>query len=122
MVEDKVFSDSELSDTVLSLNEKVAQLQRELQQERAGVAGYKVGGEPDTKKSVPDAVHAVSGVSKNGNNVGDEVVFCDICDSNTHSIVDCPEIAIDSSRPYCDNCESFVGHWTDECPHGDEMF
>ncbi|KAJ2800741.1 hypothetical protein H4R20_003947 [Coemansia guatemalensis] len=119
MVEDKVFGDSELSDTVASLNEKVAQLQRELQRERASSAGNIAGSEPETNKAVPDIVNSVSEV---GNSASDDVVFCDICDSNTHSIVDCPEIAIDASRPYCDNCESFVGHWTDECPHGDEMF
>ncbi|KAJ2078883.1 hypothetical protein H4R24_004168 [Coemansia sp. RSA 988] len=119
MVEDKVFGDSELSDTVVSLNEKVAQLQRELQRERASGAGSTAGGEAGSEKAISDAVLPVSNI---GNNSSDEVVFCDMCDSNKHSIADCPEIAIDASRPYCDNCESFVGHWTDECPHGDEMF
>ncbi|KAI9503336.1 hypothetical protein BX070DRAFT_235031 [Coemansia spiralis] len=64
----------------------------------------------------------------------EETMYCDICDAASHSIADCPEItstpinvfkqeaSIDSSRPYCDNCEAFDGHWTDECPHGDEMF
>ncbi|KAJ2007772.1 hypothetical protein GGI04_000236 [Coemansia thaxteri] len=64
----------------------------------------------------------------------DEPAYCDICDVRSHGIADCPqlnaapsalfknEVSIDSSRPYCDNCEAFVDHWTDECPHGDEMF
>ncbi|KAJ1661596.1 hypothetical protein EV178_006523, partial [Coemansia sp. RSA 1646] len=65
--------------------------------------------------------------------IDDESLYCDICESSGHAISDCPqmaaptsifkqEVSIDSSRPYCDNCEAFEGHWTEDCPHGDEMF
>ncbi|KAJ2595227.1 hypothetical protein EV177_008182 [Coemansia sp. RSA 1804] len=65
--------------------------------------------------------------------IDDEALFCDICESPGHGISDCPQmttpanifkqdVSIDSSRPYCDNCEAFQGHWTEDCPHGDEMF
>ncbi|KAJ2548984.1 hypothetical protein EV175_004618 [Coemansia sp. RSA 1933] len=82
-------------------------------------------------------VSASSAVHEASNSVveliDDESMYCDICDSPGHVFSDCPQmtapsnifkqrVSIDSSRPYCDNCEEFGEHWTDDCPHGDEMF
>ncbi|KAJ1679840.1 hypothetical protein EV182_001225, partial [Spiromyces aspiralis] len=63
---------------------------------------------------------------------GDDQV-CDICDQPGHSIVNCPSLSapsaifkgnssVDASRPYCDNCEEFDLHWTEDCPNLDETF
>ncbi|KAJ2769160.1 hypothetical protein IWQ56_002662, partial [Coemansia nantahalensis] len=117
LLEDKIFAESELNDRIAALTGEVDRLQRELVRARgAGGAG--------TAASA-DALRAA---------VADEHTYCDICDSRAHGIADCPELAtrpeslfkqdvpVDLSRPYCDNCESFGGHWTDECPHGDDVF
>ncbi|KAJ2378866.1 hypothetical protein IW150_000533 [Coemansia sp. RSA 2607] len=76
---------------------------------------------------------SISKDSANDDDEDSEAMYCGVCDLRTHNITDCPEMVssstlfkqestIDSTRPYCDNCELFNDHWTEDCPHGDEMF
>ncbi|KAF9161121.1 Kinesin protein 1B [Actinomortierella ambigua] len=72
-------------------------------------------------------------------------LFCEICEIEGHDIINCvavfggakstpssskvhsdqtvhdapvfKEEDVDDDRPYCDNCEEFGDHWTDECPN-----
>lgn len=120
MVEDRTFDQFDEHDTTISsLKEENEQLRRQLKQQQTNVEPVK-----------PSSTTSAEASSKDNK----PVVCCEICDSTDHSITECPEIkatsstifkqesSIDSSRPYCDNCESFSSHWTEECPHGDEMF
>ncbi|KAI8320487.1 hypothetical protein GQ54DRAFT_263482 [Martensiomyces pterosporus] len=142
LVEDKIFGESELNDKIAALSDEVDRLQRELQRARAGGGGEAASGH-SSKLHGNDGSGGNNGSGSGSGNVyasaggadlsDDEPAYCSICDEHGHGILDCPSVtspsslfkqdaAIDSSRPYCDNCESFGGHWTDECPHGDEMF
>ncbi|KAJ1730598.1 hypothetical protein LPJ61_002928 [Coemansia biformis] len=131
LVEDKIFGESELNDRITALTGEVGRLKRELGRMR----GTGAAGSPGAAR------HSIDADSKGGDSGDDdcdddddEASYCDICDSRTHGIASCPELAtkpegifkqdvsVDLSRPYCDNCESFGGHWTDACPHGDEIF
>ncbi|KAJ2064109.1 hypothetical protein GGH13_006206 [Coemansia sp. S155-1] len=134
LVEDKIFSESELNDKITSLTGEVERLRRDLQRVQ-GSSGSIATATNDRKgaDSKPTGP-AVNRMPRTEEASDDEPTCCDICDARTHETACCPqlqatpsalfkqEVAIDSSRPYCDNCEAFAGHWTDECPHGDEMF
>ncbi|KAI9596550.1 hypothetical protein BDF19DRAFT_421587 [Syncephalis fuscata] len=75
--------------------------------------------------------------------------YCDICEEDGHDIMSCPAITGTASttttntkaamatdnkntipeeddeqfdRPYCDNCEVFGQHWTEDCPVESETF
>ncbi|KAF9913371.1 CAP-GLY domain-containing linker protein 1 [Linnemannia zychae] len=74
-------------------------------------------------------------------NLDDEVLFCEICEIEGHDIIGCKAVfssnktsmqrqesssSISSTpvpsemgddRPYCENCEEFGLHYTDECPN-----
>ncbi|KAJ1953113.1 hypothetical protein GGI12_006084 [Dipsacomyces acuminosporus] len=131
LVEDKIFGESELNDKVSTLSDEVDRLQRELQRayqnKDSGMPGS------NSKPTQKDSSESYASNTGDAGISDDEAAYCSICDEAGHDILDCPsvtgqshvfkqEASIDSSRPYCDNCESFAGHWTDECPHGDEMF
>ncbi|KAG0048949.1 Kinesin protein 1B [Gryganskiella cystojenkinii] len=67
----------------------------------------------------------------------DEPLFCEICEEEGHDIITCnavfgkngrkmdrssistvdPSETEDDGRPYCENCEEFGLHYTDECPN-----
>ncbi|GJJ70018.1 hypothetical protein EMPS_02367 [Entomortierella parvispora] len=68
----------------------------------------------------------------------DEALFCEICEEEGHDIVTCTavfgsgkygrklehtpfqpaaQVESEDGRPYCDNCEEFGLHFTDECPN-----
>ncbi|KAF9978401.1 Kinesin protein 1B [Actinomortierella ambigua] len=75
----------------------------------------------------------------------DKPLFCEICEVEGHDIISCVAVFggakstpspsktftaqpiadapvfreddIEDDRPYCDNCEEFGDHWTDECPN-----
>ncbi|KAJ1889998.1 hypothetical protein LPJ66_007726 [Kickxella alabastrina] len=154
LVEDKIFSESEMNDKISMLTDEVDRLQREIKRMRSSDPATAVSASSSpavssaadrnaktsrhatgagASKHSPAALTA-NGVISEDDGEDDEPMYCDICDVDTHRIADCPEItgassttlkhesSIDSSRPYCDNCELFADHWTDECPHGDEMF
>ncbi|KAJ2754617.1 hypothetical protein GGI19_002271 [Coemansia pectinata] len=134
LVEDKIFSESELNDKITSLTGEVERLRRDLQRAQ-GSSGAVTTAISDRKgaDSKPTGP-AANRMARTEEASDDEPTYCDICDARTHETACCPQlqatsstifkqdVAIDSSRPYCDNCEAFAGHWTDECPHGDEMF
>ncbi|KAJ1870367.1 hypothetical protein LPJ55_004718 [Coemansia sp. RSA 990] len=112
IVEDKIFKEEEL-------NDRISSLANELDKLRSGNSVAAV--------QKPEELAA----PVNGDIAIDET-YCEICESGDHDIADCPAVTSttpifkqetpDSSRPYCDNCESFCGHWTEDCPHSDEMF
>ncbi|KAJ2725720.1 hypothetical protein GGI07_001088 [Coemansia sp. Benny D115] len=143
LVEDRIFNESELSDRIVQLTEELDRLRREKQRMGNGsgssaatgglsgaddksIASARQSQQPSVQSAPIDEVDEADEI--------DDTSRCPICDVSTHSIDNCPEIngtssalfkqetSIDSSRPYCDNCEEFADHWTDECPHGDEMF
>ncbi|KAJ2736619.1 hypothetical protein IW152_000588 [Coemansia sp. BCRC 34962] len=137
LVEDKIFSESELNDKIALLTGEVERLRRDLRRAQGSsrtntnAAGDCRGAEPEPTGSATVAVNRMLRAEEASD---DEPTCCDICDARTHKTACCPQlqttpsalfkqdVVIDSSRPYCDNCEAFAGHWTDECPHGDEMF
>ncbi|KAF9149758.1 hypothetical protein BG015_008434 [Linnemannia schmuckeri] len=71
----------------------------------------------------------------------DEVLFCEICEIEGHDIISCKAVfsgnktgmrryessssisstpvpsEMEDDRPYCENCEEFGLHYTDECPN-----
>ncbi|KAJ2747815.1 hypothetical protein GGI20_000110 [Coemansia sp. BCRC 34301] len=133
LIEDKIFGETELNEKIAALTREVERLERDLQRAQ------------DSREATTTATGDCQGVDsrlvrtaispkvRTEEPSDDESAYCDICDMRTHTIANCPqlqespsifkqEVAIDSTRPYCDNCEAFAGHWTDECPHGDEMF
>ncbi|KAJ2124381.1 hypothetical protein IW147_001746 [Coemansia sp. RSA 720] len=129
IVEDKVFGEEELNDRIASLTDELGRLQRGQTDLPAIPAKFSAAASQQRSADLPAGATG-AGV---GTIVDDETLFCEICESSDHSIADCPEVtsastifkqetSVDSSRPYCDNCESFCGHWTEDCPHGDEMF
>ncbi|KAJ2685052.1 hypothetical protein IWW39_004528 [Coemansia spiralis] len=132
LVEDKIFSESELNDKIASLSGEVERLRRDLQRAQGSSrASTNVASSAPLLRSPAAAVNRLPTAEEASD---DEPTCCDICDARTHETACCPQlqatpsalfkqdVVIDSSRPYCDNCEAFAGHWTDECPHGDEMF
>ncbi|KAJ2121235.1 hypothetical protein GGH17_005423 [Coemansia sp. RSA 788] len=129
IVEDKVFGEEELNDRIASLTDELGRLQRGQTDLPVIPAKYSASASQQHSADLSAGVTS-AGISTA---VDDEGLFCEICESSDHSIADCPEVtsastifkqetSVDSSRPYCDNCESFSGHWTEDCPHGDEMF
>ncbi|KAF9933302.1 CAP-GLY domain-containing linker protein 1 [Linnemannia zychae] len=76
-----------------------------------------------------------------GNMDDDEVLFCEICEIEGHDIISCKAVfsankagmkkydssssisstpvpsEMEDDRPYCENCEEFGLHYTDECPN-----
>ncbi|KAJ2786556.1 hypothetical protein GGI15_001431 [Coemansia interrupta] len=150
IVEDSVFRDSERSSKIASLTDEVDRLQREIRHLRSSGSNHaldsgsglskdaaaintddEVGG--DDPLSADPSKPYVSRVGADSDHDEDETMYCGVCDVRTHNLSDCPEMitsstlfkqdsAIDSTRPYCDNCELFNDHWTEHCPHGDEMF
>ncbi|KAJ2162753.1 hypothetical protein GGF46_000478 [Coemansia sp. RSA 552] len=116
MVENMTFTESELNDKIASLTDEVDRLRH--MHPAAGAGARARVAEPIIEEAAPDP----------------EQSPCDVCGSADHSIDACPQVnampaslfkqdaPVDSSRPYCDNCESFGLHWTLDCPHDDEMF
>ncbi|KAJ2910457.1 hypothetical protein GGI21_000857 [Coemansia aciculifera] len=138
LFEDKIFGETELNDKIASLTSEVERLQRDLQRAQGSsgastaVTSTRLGVDPALSSTVNPAVRQRTRTEEEASD--DEPIYCDICDVRTHGIANCPQLqasppsifkqdaVIDSNRPYCDNCEAFAGHWTDECPHGDDMF
>ncbi|KAJ2537923.1 hypothetical protein GGF49_006185 [Coemansia sp. RSA 1853] len=129
IVEDKVFGKEELNNHIASLTDKLGRLQRGQTDLPAIPTKFSAAASQQRSADLPAGATG-AGI---GTIVDDETRFCEICESSDHSITDCPEVtsastifkqetSVNSSRPYCDNCKSFCGHWTEDCPHGDEMF
>ncbi|KAF9582288.1 hypothetical protein BGW38_000399 [Lunasporangiospora selenospora] len=80
----------------------------------------------------------VEGRSRTVTNSTDKALFCEICEMEGHDLITCDAVfgsksganagntnlppafsttEVDDDRPYCDNCEEFGDHYTDECPN-----
>ncbi|KAJ1723073.1 hypothetical protein LPJ53_002553 [Coemansia erecta] len=137
IVEDSVFRDSEHSSKIASLTDEVDRLQREIRHLRSSGSSKETDMAAATVSANPLSADLnkpyASRDSANDDDEDSDAMYCGVCDSRTHNLTDCPEMVtssalfkqdtvIDSTRPYCDNCELFNDHWTEHCPHGDEMF
>ncbi|KAF9366650.1 CAP-Gly domain-containing linker protein 2 [Mortierella sp. NVP85] len=73
--------------------------------------------------------------AKTTSDIIDKALYCEICDKEGHDIINCvatfggakpagaseapafTDAQLDDDRMYCDNCEVFGQHYTDECPN-----
>ncbi|CAG8487903.1 8303_t:CDS:2 [Acaulospora morrowiae] len=74
---------------------------------------------------------------------GTPKLYCEICEKEGHDVLSCKAVVQssgenedmlnikdaafnsdtkDGGKPYCDNCEEYGLHWTDDCPNQDETF
>ncbi|KAG9063712.1 CAP-GLY domain-containing linker protein 1 [Linnemannia hyalina] len=91
--------------------------------------------------AVPVRTQSLKASSPVAKPVDDEVLFCEICEIEGHDIISCKAVfsanktdmrryessssisstpvpsEMEDDRPYCENCEEFGLHYTDECPN-----
>ncbi|ORX96774.1 hypothetical protein K493DRAFT_314342 [Basidiobolus meristosporus CBS 931.73] len=128
IVEHKIFREAELEEQITELKKKVEHLDTHTE------ATSPKGEEKrlDEKPGAGSSKAKFSSLSAALTDDEDAELYCELCDSVGHDILSCTMYPIDmngyggyegdSDRMYCDNCEEFDLHWTDECPNQDETF
>ncbi|KAG0378443.1 hypothetical protein BGX24_003844 [Mortierella sp. AD032] len=97
---------------------------------------------PRTQSLKATTMTSSTTASVSGNLEDDEVLFCEICEIEGHDIIGCKAVfsannkngmrryassssisstpvpsEMEDDRPYCENCEEFGLHYTDDCPN-----
>ncbi|KAJ1921369.1 hypothetical protein H4219_000686 [Mycoemilia scoparia] len=151
MIEDRVFKEAELEEEISQLKKELNKYKSRVQAAADSASGTHhnttnaANGEGNgidnaSFEKSNENYHAkdntASGKSNDQNETSEAVAdeeVCDICDKPGHNILDCPTLSapsalfkgsssVDANRAYCDNCEEFDLHWTDDCPNLDETF
>ncbi|KAK9729396.1 hypothetical protein K7432_000277 [Basidiobolus ranarum] len=130
IVEHKIFREAELEEQIAELKKRVDHMDTTSQ------VSSKCEDEPLTERPEKNASNTkFSSLSESLADDLDTELYCELCDSAGHDILSCTaypidmneyngyesDVGDDSDRAYCDNCEEFDLHWTDECPNQDEV-
>ncbi|CEG84582.1 hypothetical protein RMATCC62417_18361 [Rhizopus microsporus] len=99
LVENKVFGDSELEEQLELEKKRVIALERELNQLKHKLL---------TSPSTPPTATTTLPISK---------LHCELCNNDGHDVLSC-----ELSKVYCDNCDQYGVHTTEDCPNQDETF
>ncbi|KAI8385632.1 hypothetical protein BD560DRAFT_321761 [Blakeslea trispora] len=120
LVESRVFGEVDLEEELDSERRKVAALQQELNalkdsasmQVKDILASPTTLGTPSPTLS-PNRKHQEQVSSKH----------CELCENYGHTIMECKNgLSFSENRPFCENCDDFGNHTTEDCPNQDETF
>ncbi|OBZ83358.1 hypothetical protein A0J61_08590 [Choanephora cucurbitarum] len=120
LVESRVFGEADLEEQLNDERKKVIALQKELDaiknrtsiQTKDVLASPMTLGTPSPTLS-PNQKHQDKTPSK----------YCELCESDGHTIMECKsELSLSESKLFCENCDDFGDHVTEECPNQDETF
>ncbi|KAI9320938.1 hypothetical protein BX666DRAFT_2024545 [Dichotomocladium elegans] len=113
LVESRVFGEADLEQTLEMERRRVLELEEELRELKSLRSGSETASL--AKKPAPhDDVHF------------DAKPYCDICEEYGHDVISCTALLKTESKQqmtaYCENCEKYGMHSTDDCPNQDEVF
>ncbi|KAI8347954.1 hypothetical protein B0O80DRAFT_189907 [Mortierella sp. GBAus27b] len=152
LIESKIFREADLEEEVQKRQKQIDRLQKEVSDLKAQVAklGGSAADLPPNGLSSKSSLPGSNGVSKapvrekTTTGSTDKALFCEICEKEGHDVLSCEATfgstkateastkstapvfanttAEDDERMYCDNCEVFGDHYTDECPNESETY
>ncbi|KAF9956650.1 Kinesin protein 1B [Mortierella alpina] len=145
LIESKIFHEADLEEEVQKKQKQIDRLQHEvseLKNQLAKLSNAAFGSSSDLPPNGMGSYASSNGFSKTPAASGektDQSLFCEICEVKGHDLISCvavfggskPKTAgasaapvhssmdhdDDDERPYCENCEEFGLHYTDECPN-----
>jgi CAP-Gly domain-containing linker protein 1 len=143
LVESKIFREADLEEQLERQMQLVKQLQRQLGEGGAS-ANDMVSRSTSMGRGLADDASAagsdgaMSRTRSSRSNRDFSRVYCEICEVEGHDLMSCPKVMgtpsmnmtssnleIDDDeqydQPYCDICESFGAHWTEDCPNANEV-
>ncbi|CAG8550416.1 12898_t:CDS:2 [Funneliformis mosseae] len=144
LIESKIFREADLEEEIQRERGHSKRLKDEVEELREQINEIR---NLDNSNNVLEATIVGNGlISKSSiksNGVEDGTIYCEICEEEGHDIISCKaffgsnssnvtedkksddDIQNESAtedRPYCDNCEEFGLHCTEECPNQNETF
>ncbi|OAQ30806.1 hypothetical protein K457DRAFT_73053 [Linnemannia elongata AG-77] len=120
LIESKIFHEADLEEEVQRKQKQIDRLQQEISDLKRQLSATPSG--PSSSPHMSTMAMPLE---------DDEVLFCEICEIEGHDIISCKAVynanktgmrryessSSISSTPYCENCEEFGLHYTDECPN-----
>ncbi|CAH1760294.1 7409_t:CDS:2 [Entrophospora sp. SA101] len=148
LVESKIFREADLEEeiqrekrTMKLLKDEVDDLKEQLKELRTNGGGLVDLNELVSENGVMNSSRLSISTTTSSTPVtkenGGSTLYCEICEEEGHDIISCKavfgsqsELTIDpdetfgivQDKAYCDNCEEYGIHWTEECPNQDETF
>ncbi|CAB4393162.1 unnamed protein product [Rhizophagus irregularis] len=149
LIESKIFREADLEEEIQREQRNSKRLKDEIEELREQINEIKSS---NGATNVLEATLVGDGIISNNNSVkpieklkenGTSGLYCEICEQEGHDIISCKAVfgsnsanitedkaasngihneSITEEKPYCDNCEEFGLHWTEECPNQDETF
>ncbi|KAF9967126.1 Kinesin protein 1B [Mortierella alpina] len=145
LIESKIFHEADLEEEVQKKQKQIERLQYEVSDLKSQLAKLSNGTFGSSSSDLPPNGLG-SYTSSNGFNKpashekGDQSLFCEVCEVKGHDLISCAAVFgggkpkaggvsaapvvhsfmdhhDDDERPYCENCEEFGLHYTDECPN-----
>ncbi|CAO3569410.1 unnamed protein product [Mortierella alpina] len=143
LIESKIFHEADLEEEVQKKQKQIERLQHEVSDLKSQLAKLSNGAFVSSSDLPPNGLGSYT--SSNGFNKpasqekGDQSLFCEVCEVKGHDLISCAAVFgggkpkaggvsvtpvhafmdhhDDDERPYCENCEEFGLHYTDECPN-----
>ncbi|GBC07060.1 hypothetical protein RclHR1_07220002 [Rhizophagus clarus] len=148
LIESKIFREADLEEEIQReqrnskrLKDEIEELREQLNEIKSsnGATNVLEATLGDGILSNNSSVKPIEDLKKNGTSS----LYCEICEQEGHDIISCKAVfgsnstsiaedkavndsihneSVTEEKPYCDNCEEFGLHWTEECPNQDETF
>ncbi|RCI06115.1 hypothetical protein CU098_006189 [Rhizopus stolonifer] len=122
LVENRVFGEADLEEKLEAERKKVASLERELNalKNRTSMHSKDILMSPTT---IAGPSPTPSPHQKHNSNDDNLSKYCELCDGYGHDVLECKnELSLADGQLFCENCDDFGDHITDECPNQDETF
>ncbi|KAF9291909.1 golgi uridine diphosphate-N- acetylglucosamine transporter [Mortierella alpina] len=145
LIESKIFHEADLEEEVQKKQKQIDRLQHEVSELKSQLTKLSNGAGGSSSDLPPNGLGSFT--SSNGvgrtpaasTEKADQSLFCEVCEVKGHDLISC--VAVfggnkpkaggasvapvhssmdhddDDERPYCENCEEFGLHYTDECPN-----
>ncbi|KAK9687676.1 hypothetical protein K7432_014691, partial [Basidiobolus ranarum] len=129
LVENKIFRETELEEQIAELKQKIAQLEKKLENAKSSDSPSHFNDTMNIQDFEDGNLDRLKSQTSFLPTDDEEELFCELCDSKGHDILSCTEYSLtshsyDNEGPsdamFCENCEEFGDHWTDDCPNQDE--
>ncbi|KAF9937224.1 hypothetical protein BGZ67_001515 [Mortierella alpina] len=144
LIESKIFHEADLEEEVQKKQKQIDRLEHEVSDLKSQLAKLSSNGASGSTSDLPPnglgSYTSSNGFSKTASTEkGDQSLFCEVCEVKGHDLISCVAVfggskpkaggassahvhvsmdhEDDDERPYCDNCEEFGLHYTDECPN-----
>ncbi|KAG2188306.1 hypothetical protein INT44_001059 [Umbelopsis vinacea] len=132
LIESKIFKEADLEEAVEAERKTIKRLRDEISELKSQIKDFSArsnGKSYERKASITNSSSVkppsmpIPATAKKTN----DALYCEICEQHGHDIISCTALLSEAdfaaeNKRYCENCEEYGLHATDNCPNGDETF